>query len=64
MIKSLPRRIFDGSIVFADMFEMPQNESNPIDGVDEAHPLQLDVSMDDLVCFTSVSETRYAAICP
>jgi hypothetical protein len=41
---------------------MPQDESNPIDGVDEARPLQLDVSVDDLVCFTSVSETRYAAI--
>jgi hypothetical protein len=45
------------------MFEMPQDESEPTDGVDEDHPLQLTLSMKDLVCFGCASEAKCVAVC-
>jgi hypothetical protein len=39
---SIPKRIFNDSAVFSDMYQLPQTPSHPVDGVDLAHPLKLD----------------------
>jgi hypothetical protein len=41
MVKQYPRRIFDGSRVFVDMFGLPQAAGKPIDGECQEHPLRL-----------------------
>jgi hypothetical protein len=42
VIYSIPKRIFNDSAVFSDMYDLPQDPCHPADGVDEAHPLKLD----------------------
>jgi hypothetical protein len=39
---SIPKRIFNDSAVFSDMYQLPQNPNHPVNGVDPAHPLKLD----------------------
>jgi hypothetical protein len=63
--KQYPRRIFDGSPVFADMLALPQPTGQPVEGETQAHPLRLDgVRLKEMGQFACVVEARYVKVTP
>jgi hypothetical protein len=63
-VKQYPRRIFDGSLVFADMLALPQPAGQPVECTSQEHLLRLDgVRLREMGQFARVVECWYAA-CP
>jgi hypothetical protein len=60
-VKQYPRRIFDESPIFADMFDMPRPPNQANDGNTRENPLVLlDVPLEGFVNFAYAVEARYA----
>jgi hypothetical protein len=56
-VKQYPRRIFDGSLVFADMLALPQPAGQPVQGTSQSHPLRLNgVRLKEMGQFACVVE--------
>jgi hypothetical protein len=58
-----PRRDFEDSVVFTNMFGMPQGENTVDEGSSPEYPLRLEgVKFDALMGFARAMESRYVVV--